>query len=212
MFVDVRGARKSFGDVVVLDNFSCTIEPGMVTALVGPSGSGKSTLLAAMAGFQQLDSGQITYRHADGSVEPPTPQRIAWVSQGANALGARTALDNVMLSALAAGAGLFAASRSAETQLEKVGLSDRMHTLAKHLSGGELQRVGFARALAAAKPLIFADEPTSSLDAANTDQVAELLHTLRETATIVVATHDPRLVETAHAVVHVRRQHVPGAA
>ncbi|WP_136706949.1 ATP-binding cassette domain-containing protein [Agromyces sp. H66] len=207
MRVEIQDASKSFGDVLVFDGFSCTIEPGQVTALVGPSGSGKSTLLAAMAGFQRLDSGRVIYEHADGTTEPPSPQHVAWVPQGANALGARTAIDNVMLSALAAGAGLETARRAARDQLEKVGMTDRMDTLAKYLSGGELQRVGFARALAAKKPLIFADEPTSSLDAANTEHVAELLHTLRESATIVVATHDPRLVESARHVIQVRRGH-----
>ncbi|WP_166785600.1 MULTISPECIES: ATP-binding cassette domain-containing protein [Cryobacterium] len=207
MFIDVENASKSFGPLIVLKDFSCTIASGRVTALVGPSGSGKSTLLAAMAGFQRLDSGTIRYRHPNGTTDLPNAQRIAWVPQGANSLGARSALDNVLLSALASGRDLTSAREIAHAQLQKVGLGDKAHVLARHLSGGELQRVGFARALAAEKPIIFADEPTSSLDAANTFQIAELLLSLREIASIVVATHDPILVEAAQDVVQVRREH-----
>lgn len=204
MYVDVNRAVKSFGSVVVLDEFSCTVESGKVTALVGPSGSGKSTLLAIMAGFQRLDAGSIFYRHNDGSLEKPNSQRVAWVPQGANALGARSALDNVMLSAMAAGSPLREASACALFQLEKVGLVDKAKVLAKHLSGGELQRVGFARALAAAKPIIFADEPTASLDAANTEKIAELLSSLKESSSLVVATHDPIVIQAAQEVIQMR--------
>lgn len=208
MRIEVRHASKSFGDITVLDEFSCEIKSGCVTALVGPSGSGKSTLLALLAGFQRLDSGQIMYRDLTGKARPPDPQLVAWVPQGSNALGARSALDNVMISALASGMTLESAAEVASNQLERVGLSELSGVAARRLSGGELQRVGFARALAARKPLVFADEPTSSLDAANTDQVAKLILSLRRSATIVVATHDPTLVESAEEVVEVRRRDV----
>lgn len=207
MQVEVRSVSKSYADLVVLEEFSCIIRPGRVTALIGPSGSGKSTLLAAMAGFARIDSGEIMFVHADGRRERPHPQSVAWVPQGANALGGRTAIDNVMVSALAAGADLSTAEGIAAEQLDRVGLAHRARTAARHLSGGELQRVGFARALAAAKPLIFADEPTSSLDAVNTDQIARLLLSLRESATIVVATHDAHLIASAQDVIEIRKDH-----
>jgi len=202
--IEVASASKSFGSLLVFSDFSCRVEDRRVTALVGPSGSGKSTLLAAMAGFQQLDSGVIIFRQ-DDQATPPLPDRVAWIPQGANALGARTALDNVMVSALAAGLGIEEARRMGEYQLDRVGLAGSRSTLARHLSGGELQRVGFARALAAQKPIIFADEPTSSLDEANTELIADLLHSLQDTALILVATHDPVLVAAAQDGINVRR-------
>lgn len=204
MHIDVCEISQAFGSSRVLEDFSCVIAPRELTVLVGPSGSGKSTLMALMAGFQKPDLGEIHFRRADRTTCPPCSNDIAWVPQGANALGVRSALDNASLSALASGCDVAAAHRRARAQLRRVGLADRVDAPARSLSGGELQRVGFARALVAEKPFIFADEPTSSLDAAATESIVALLHELRETTTIVVATHDSRVVAVAQHLIELR--------
>lgn len=204
MRIDVAGATLKFGRRTIFESFDAQFAHGRVTALVGPSGSGKSSLLAAMSGYQRLAEGRITGVREDGTEVAVTSAMVAWVPQGVNALGARTALENVMIGPLSEGVNLELARTRALAALDSVGLTDLSGKLARKLSGGELQRVSFARALAADKPVIFADEPSSSLDAQNTTRIAELLQALRSRATIVVATHDPLLVEAAQDEVHLR--------
>ncbi|WP_170222747.1 ATP-binding cassette domain-containing protein [Rarobacter faecitabidus] len=200
----MRGASLGFGKRIVFEGLDADFPDGKVTALVGPSGSGKSSLLAAMAGYINLKAGNITGHDERGSV-PLDASMVAWVPQGSNALGGRTALENVMIGSLADGASWTQAKRDALRALDQVGLGDLTHKVARSLSGGELQRVNFARALTTHKPLVFADEPSASLDAVNTRRVAELLFDLRSRATIIVATHDPLLVEAAEHEVNLRQ-------
>lgn len=204
MQIDVVGATLSFSGRVVFEGFSAKFNSRRVTALVGPSGSGKSSLLSAMAGYQQLDGGSILWNDPTDTSSEPDPTCVAWIPQGANALGTRTALDNVMLGPLSEGMSLEEARSIATLALSDVGLGQAIGERARNLSGGELQRVCFARAIASRKPLIFADEPSSSLDAANTERLAELLHDLRSRATIIVATHDPLLISAAEHEVRLR--------
>ena len=211
MQVAVVDAELSFGDRRVLERVSARFETATVTALVGPSGSGKSTLLAVMAGYQRLDAGSVSFVDRNSMRHQPNPALVAWVPQGANALGTRTVLDNVMIAPLSEGAGLDAAQATAEAALAAVGLLELAEARTRTLSGGELQRVSFARALATSKPLIFADEPSASLDAANTEVLADLLSKLRSRATLIVATHDPILIDAAEVIVHLRREHAHAA-
>jgi ABC-type lipoprotein export system ATPase subunit len=206
MRIDVHEATLRFGRRIVFERLDASFEAGKVTALIGPSGSGKSSLLAVMAGYLRLTEGEVAGVDADGARQRLTAAMVAWVPQGVNALGARTALENVMIGPAAAGCGYDEARWRALDALDAVDLADLAHKVVRQLSGGELQRVNFARALASDKPLIFADEPSSSLDAHNTARVAELLFHLRSRATIVVATHDPLLIEAAEAEVHLRQE------
>lgn len=196
--VGVRyGARDVFQGV------TAEFPENRLSALVGPSGSGKSSLLGVIAGYIKPASGIARY-HSSAGDEKPNPARIGWVSQGANALGRRSALDNVAIGALSGGAPLDRAHEDATRELIRVGLGDYAEVMASDLSGGELQRVGFARALASRRPIILADEPSASLDEANTLNLAALLRDLRSTATIIVATHDPLLIDAAEHVVSLR--------
>lgn len=206
MQVSVENVTLAFGHNVVFEDFSAKFQAGKITALVGPSGSGKSTLLAAMGGFVKLRSGKIRLqKDADSaSTLAVRPEYIGWIPQGANALGARTVTDNVMIGVLSAGLSLKKSRIKAHEALELVGMNHRKDALARTLSGGELQRVAFARALASQRPLILADEPTSSLDEANTTNIVELLHDLRANATVIVATHDPAVIGAVEEVVHLR--------
>lgn len=202
----MRAATLRFARRTVFDALDAQFADGHVTALIGPSGSGKSSLLAAMAGYQRLAGGTIVGINADGGEVAMVPSMVAWVPQGLNALGARTAMENVMIGPLAEGADRASARHRAAEALDAVGIPELGTALGRTLSGGELQRVSFARALAAQKSVIFADEPSSSLDASNTARIAELLHALRARATIVVATHDPLLIEAAENHVYLREE------
>ncbi len=203
--VEVHDAAISFGDVTVFAELSASFEAGRVTALVGPSGSGKSSLLAAIAGHQPLARGRIEIHHG-GDADPhrPSAALVAWVPQGSNALGRRNVLDNVLIASLADGLPMPRARAVALEALDQVGLAARAREQARHLSGGEQQRVALARALASGRPLVLADEPSANLDAANTDMVADILARIESRATIIVATHDPILVEAAAAAVQLR--------
>lgn len=171
--------------------------------MIGPSGSGKTSLLSAMAGYRQLDRGEI--RFVTGRQHtPPTAEHVVWIPQGSNALPARTAIDNAMLGAQARGESFERAAEQARKALKQVGLLERADSLARQLSGGELQRLSFARALAASQSIVFADEPTASLDLANIRIIAGLLRQLSGKATIVVATHDPLLIDAADHVIDLR--------
>ncbi|WP_331227683.1 ATP-binding cassette domain-containing protein [Georgenia sunbinii] len=198
-------AAIAFGGITVFSGLSATFEPAQVTALVGPSGSGKSSLLAAIAGHQPLAAGRVEHHPAGATTpQPPSAQFVAWVPQGSNALGRRTVLDNVRLASLAAGHSMPAATARARAALAQVRLSDRVDHQARRLSGGELQRLALARALTSGKALILADEPSANLDGANTELVAQILAGLVSEATIIVATHDPVLVDAADAIVPLR--------
>lgn len=202
MQVTVRDASVRFGERVVFSQLDADFRSAHTTALVGPSGSGKSTLLSVIAGFRQLTDGSIDVEGLPNGL--PQPDSVAWIPQGANALGSRTALDNVLVAPLAFGATMVEATETALRWLERVRIAHLASSYAKELSGGELQRLALARALASNRPIILADEPSANLDQANTETVAEVFAELRSDATIIIATHDPVLVASADDVVHLR--------
>lgn len=204
MFIELAGVSKSYGAEPVLSDLSLTIRGERVTALVGPSGSGKSTLMTILGGTAMPDRGDVMVV-IDGERSAPDEALAAWVPQGSNALAARTALDNAAIGALAGGHTLESAHTLARAALDLVGLSHIASRPARHLSGGELQRVGFARAICSERPLILADEPTANLDANNTQRVAQILSTLRCRTTMIVATHDPVIMSIADDVIDMRQ-------
>jgi ABC-type nitrate/sulfonate/bicarbonate transport system ATPase subunit len=201
MQIEVRDAGVTFGRRVIFKGLSAVFESHTATALVGPSGSGKSTLLSCIAGFQELTTGDVKF--TSQSLRPSEPG-VTWIGQGANALGHRSVLDNVLLGPLSDGQGWLEAMAMARTALDLVGLSGREGESAGRLSGGELQRLAFARGLAAIKPVLLADEPTANLDEVNATAITRLLIDLADKATVIVATHDPFVMSALPARVHVR--------
>lgn len=193
MRVVVCEMSLAFGDTTVLNDVSLIVEPGSMVAIVGPSGVGKSSLLFAMSGLLPLKSGTVTFIRGNVAAHA-TPRLVAWVPQGNNALANRTVLDNAMLGALAAGLTVHDSRQAARVRLEQVGLAHLSGARPRTLSGGELQRLALARAAASGRPLLFADEPTGSLDGVNTGLITDMLRTLVGTGiSIVVATHDERV-------------------
>lgn len=173
------------------------VDDGESVALMGPSGSGKTTLLSILglltlpAEGEVLLDGKLVRSSSAGELRTT---QFSWVFQTANALLRRTALDNAALQLLARGARPEDARRSAIVELDRVGVGHLAQRPARLLSGGELQRVCIARALAAAPRWILADEPTGQLDHATTLEVSRALIEQRPIGTaVIIATHDPEV-------------------
>lgn len=206
MPVTLQGVAIAFDGLLVLEGVTEEIHDGELTVLTGPSGTGKTSLMGVIAGVIPAASGTV---NVNG--QAPSPEQVVWVPQGANALPARTVIDNVMIAPLSDGFEEVSAAERAMTALEQVGLAGRAHTQAWKLSGGQLQRLALARALASMRPLLLADEPTANLDAGTAREMIALLRTLRFTQTLMVATHDPALMLAADRVIDLRR-YVPRMA
>lgn len=189
----IDNVRKSFGTQVVLDRFSLTASAGEFVSIEGPSGSGKSTLLSLIAGWERPNQGTIVFQDiqkGDG---------VDLLPQSTPLFLRRSAIDNVVLGALALGFEPNRARRGAERALEEVGLGHVRDRRARLLSGGERQRVAVARSLVRKPAVLLADEVTASLDAPSVRAIAAALRALADAGTLVVAvTHDERVAERAH--------------
>ena len=189
-----------------------TVDRGELVAIVGPSGSGKSTILNILTGIDRPTAGTVIVggSHLDEMNEEELARwrcvNVGIVFQFFQLLPMLTALENAMLPLEFAGT-LAAGERAARatTNLELVGLGDRLDHLPMELSGGEQQRVAIARALACTPDLLVADEPTGNLDTEAAAQMMELLTALnRDGMTVVYVTHDRSIAERAHRVVSIR--------
>ena len=199
--IQVSGLSKKVadasGELTILQDIDFTVQPAETLALVGASGSGKSTLLGLLAGLDTpslgtvlLDGTDIFALDEDGRAAF-RKAKLGFVFQSFQLLAHLTALENVMLPLeLRGDAG---AREKASEMLGRVGLSSRLKHYPKFLSGGEQQRVALARAFVTEPPLLFADEPTGSLDAATGESVIQLMFELNRErgSTLVLVTHDP---------------------
>jgi putative ABC transport system ATP-binding protein len=191
------------GPVEILRGLDFTVAAGERVAVVGPSGSGKSSLIAVAAGLERPTAGAVQLfgrflakLDEDGRARLRRG-RVSLVFQSFHLLPNMTAEENVAAPLEIAGAR--DAAVTAKAWLERVGLTDRARHYPHQLSGGEQQRVALARALAPRPSLLFADEPTGNLDAANAAHVTELMFDLvAETgAALVLVTHDDALAARA---------------
>ena len=184
-------------DVLALNDVSLAIESGEVVAIVGRSGSGKTTLLNLLGTLDRPTSGSVriqdieTQALAEEALLSLRRESIGFVFQFFHLFPHLTALENAALPLWLAGRGGTDATLRARQLLATVGLGEKAERLAGHLSGGEMQRVAVARALAMSPSLLLADEPTGNLDQTNADQVLTLLTSLarEQGAALVIATH-----------------------
>ncbi len=201
----VKHFRDGEGRITVLDGANLDVMPGELIVLLGPSGSGKSTLLHLMGALDIEYQGEVKVlgeelkQLKDRDRAALRSEKIGFVFQAYHLHGELTALENVLLAAMFSSK---AADRSrAEELLDAVGLSKQRDREARHLSGGEKQRVAVARALYHSPPIILCDEPTGNLDQDNAAEVLRLLTEMRmEKTCIVVVTHDERLASEADHV------------
>jgi putative ABC transport system ATP-binding protein len=195
------------GELTILHSVDFTVQKAETLAIVGASGSGKSTLLGLLAGLDSPSTGSV---HLDGSDIYALDEdgraavrkaKLGFVFQSFQLLAHLTALENVMLPLELAGDG--DARAKAEAMLGRVGLSSRLKHYPKYLSGGEQQRVALARAFVGQPPLLFADEPTGSLDAATGEAVIQLMFELNREhgSTLVLVTHDPSIAARCGRVI-----------
>ncbi len=190
--------------VAALSHVSLHIAPGEYTAIVGPSGSGKSTMMHLLGCLDTPTSGQVTLHGRDVSTLRPLElsrvrgEEIGFVFQGFQLLPQLTALENVAMPLLLAGAGRRERESRAKALLERVGLGERLHHRPSQLSGGQQQRVAIARALVRDPAVLLADEPTGNLDLDATREVLALLSRLhQEGRTVLLITHDPGVAACA---------------
>lgn len=196
--IDVRKVyRQGNNEIIALDGVSLDIAKGEFAVIMGPSGSGKSTLLHLIGGLDRPTSGELLVdqrlvgQMADDQVTLFRRTRIGFVFQFFNLLPTLTALENVALPLVLDGRSKEAAEQRATMLLDKVGLQNRQDHLPEEMSGGEIQRIAVARALAFDPPILLADEPTGNLDSKTGESVLSLLRQINRDAgcTIVMVTH-----------------------
>lgn len=198
--LSIRKIHKSFGALEVLKGIDTDIARGEMVSIVGASGAGKTTLLQVMGTLLRPDEGSITLadtdvtRLGDAALSRFRNQHIGFIFQFHQLLPEFTALENVMLPALIAGQSKRAAANRAAELLDFMGLTARAEHKPTELSGGEQQRVAAARALTNRPDIVFADEPTGSLDTHNRSELQALFFRLRRELdqTFVIVTHDEK--------------------
>lgn len=206
MRLELRGVSAAYArrGTLVLRDIDLVAETGDTIAVVGPSGSGKSTLLGVMSGLASTVGGSCLL-DGDALVSAANRRRlsrlVAWIPQNGSVFPRRTAIQNAMAAALAGGMSWHLAASSARSALRRLDLEGKADIEARRLSGGEIQRVCVARALAAGRPLVLADEPTGQLDRVTTLLVAErLLQPRNADVCIVLVTHDPEIASLCSQV------------
>jgi putative ABC transport system ATP-binding protein len=213
--LSVQDVSKTFGDgpagVAAVNHVSLEAHAGEVILILGPSGSGKTTLLSIMGGLLRPTQGTVRvedqdiYRLSDGQLSALRCKKIGYVFQSFNLLDFLTVRKNVEIMLNLAGVGGRQARERATEVLSQVKLNHRLDFSPKKLSGGERQRVSIARALANRPRVILADEPTGNLDSNAGHTVAAILSSLahQQACSVVIVTHDSRIIDIADRVVHI---------
>ncbi len=194
----------------MLDNINFSVEAGTTMSIVGPSGSGKTTLLGLCAGLDRSSSGSIELQNIqlDHLSEDQRAQvrnkYVGFIFQNFQLMPTLTALENVMVPMELRGEKKI--KPIAMDLLDKVGLVDRANHYPAQLSGGEQQRVSLARAFSNKPQILFADEPTGSLDAETSEKIIELIFGLNKEAgtTLVLVTHDNDLAEKTQRIIRIK--------
>lgn len=211
--IQATDIRKSYGDLQVLKGIDLSILPEEIVSIVGASGAGKTTLLQILGTLSSADEGgrlvidgrEVSTLSARATAEMRS-RLLGFVFQSHQLLPELTAVENVLVPALIVGTELRQARARAEHLLGMLGLEARTDHKPKEMSGGECQRVAVARALMNAPKVIFADEPSGSLDTQNKEELHNLFFRLRDELgqTIVLVTHDPALAARADRCITLR--------
>ena len=210
--INVEGITKSFGSIQVLKGIDLHISKGEVVSIVGPSGAGKTTLLQIMGTLDKADSGSVVINGVDttslskNKLADFRNRNIGFVFQFHQLLPEFTAEENILLPSLIAGTRRSEATARCAELLKFLGMSDRATHKPTQLSGGEKQRIAVARALINNPAVVFADEPSGSLDTTNKAELHQLFFDLRNQygQTFVIVTHDEGLSKITDRTIHLR--------
>jgi putative ABC transport system ATP-binding protein len=210
--VEALDVSLSFGQTPALRGASVSVAKGEIVAVMGPSGSGKSTLLHCLAGILTPEAGEVHFagRRIDTLSEQDRSalrrDRFGFVFQFGQLVPELTAEENVALPLLLRGVRRAEALNTARTWFEQLDLDGLAHRRSGELSGGQAQRVALARGLVSSPDVLFADEPTGSLDSLTGEHVMDLLSGVARTngTTVVLVTHEPRVAAYADREVIVR--------
>ncbi|GHS92053.1 lipoprotein-releasing system ATP-binding protein LolD [Bacteroidia bacterium] len=208
--ITAQGITKSFGDLQVLKGIDLSIERGEIISIVGPSGAGKTTLLQILGTLDKPDGGDVFYGQnnisgmKDKDIASFGNKKIGFVFQFHQLLPEFTAMENVMIPLLIGRVKPAEAEKRSREILKFMGLADRLEHKPSELSGGEKQRVAVARALANEPDVVFADEPSGSLDTRNKEELHQLFFDLRKelNQTFVIVTHDEHLASITDRTIH----------
>lgn len=199
--VKFKEVTKKFGSVTALDKVSFEVEKGEFVFITGPSGAGKTTILKLILGDISADSGEVNVDGTDlGKLKPKNlplyRQKIGTVFQDFKVLPERTVSENVEVALAVIGLGEGDWDERVKHVLKLVGLTKQAELFPAQLSGGELQRVSLARALAVNPKLLLADEPTGNLDWETSDTIMQLFEKInKEGKTIIMASHNQEIVK-----------------
>ena len=207
--IELQHIDKSYGTLHVLRDISLSIGQREIITVIGPSGAGKTTLLQIAGTLDRPDCGRVIY---DGEEISGMPDRklshfrnrnIGFVFQFHQLLPEFTAQENVAIPAMIAGRSRSSSMKRASELLSMLGLGERLRHKPAQMSGGERQRTAIARALVNDPKVVFADEPTGSLDSVNRDEIRSLISQLRDELgqTFVIVSHDPSIETIADRVI-----------
>jgi len=206
--------------ITALEQLSWEVKAGEAVALMGPSGCGKTTILNLLGGMDRPTGGDIWVNGAnvasmtERQLEEYRLRQVGFVFQFFNLIPSLSAVENLELPMLIAGRPPEERRARAEALLESVGLRQKGFKRPEELSGGEQQRVAVCLALVNDPPLVLADEPTGNLDSANAKIISGMLVDLAKERgkTVIIASHDPKVVETFPRVFHMRDGAIERAA
>lgn len=210
--IEIEGINKYYGKLHVLRDVSLSIDKGEIVSIVGKSGAGKTTLLQIMGTLDSPDSGVVKYdgvevlKMLSRELSHFRNRNIGFVFQFHQLLPEFTTVENVAIPAMIGGTKQQEAMRRAMELLDFMGLSERAENKPSQLSGGERQRAAVARALINKPAVIFADEPSGSLDSQNKQELHRLFFRLRDELqqTFVIVTHDESLAGDTDRIIHMK--------
>lgn len=210
--IKAENIQKSFGSLQVLKGIDLEVKEGEIVSIVGPSGAGKTTLLLIMGTLEKSDAGTITIagqelqKLKEKKLSDFRNKHLGFVFQFHQLLPEFTALENVMIPALIGNVKHNQAEKKARELLDLMGLSGRIDHKPNELSGGEKQRVAVARALINDPLVVFADEPSGSLDTGNKEELHKLFFDLRDrlNQTFVIVTHDEQLATLTDRTIYMK--------
>jgi putative ABC transport system ATP-binding protein len=214
ILIETRNLQKTYKqddvETRAVRGIDLVINEGEFVAIIGPSGSGKSTLMQMLGFLDRPSEGEYFFegknvsKLSDIALAKIRNQKVGFVFQAFNLLPKQSVLENVKLPLIYAGISEPKRTQRAKDMIELVGLKDRMYYKTMKLSGGQKQRVAIARALVNEPKIIFADEPTGSLDSKSGEIILKFLQDLHsEGNTIILVTHESYVAESAERILHI---------